>query len=273
MTMKTRLFRGFDRGGHGGRSASLLLAACLLTASPAVAAGPGNYAAARFDVNATVLGGGNLAVMETIAFDFQSGTFQKVWRDIPSSRTDGIEIVEARMDGEAFPRGEGPGHIAVSGGNRVRVEWQFPPTVPSRHTFELRYVARGVAYREGDRDVVRWRLLPTEHRYRIAESRSTIVAPVRAMAPPALEKHRVEHASTTVSEESIQILATAIDGNGWIIAEAHYPAGSIVTTLPDWQQRRTTAAALAPRWATAALVIFVVGILMLVAVLRRRPGQ
>lgn len=269
MIMKPTLAPRCDRAGHRPLRASLLLLACLIAPSPARAAGPGNYAASRFDVNATVQSGGSLAVTETIAFDFQSGTFQKVWRDIPSSRTDGIEIVEARMDGKAFPRGTGPGHIVISGGNRVRVEWQFAPTGPSTHTFELRYVARGVAYPEGDRDVVRWRLLPNEHRYSIAESHGTIVAPVRATAPPALEKHRVERASTTISEESIQILAAGIDGNGWIIAEVHYPLGSIVTAPPDWQQRQAAAAALAPRWATAAIVIFVVGVLI---VLGARQG-
>jgi hypothetical protein len=136
MTMNATLSRWRDRAGHRGSGASLLLLASLLVPSPADAAGPGNYAASRFDVNATVLGGGSLAVIETIAFEFQSGTFQKVWREIPSSRTDGIEIVEARMDGETFPPGTGPGHIAITGGNRVRIEWQFAPTGPSTHTFE-----------------------------------------------------------------------------------------------------------------------------------------
>ena len=237
-----------------------------------MADGPGNYAARRFDVNATVLTGGNLEVTETITFDFQSGTFQKVWREIPSSRTDGIDIVEARMDGEAFPRGTGPGQIEVSGGNRVRVEWKFPATGPSTHTFELRYVARGVAYREGDRDVVRWRLLPAEHRYRIAESRTTIVGPAGATAPPDLESRRVDQASASQSGNGSQIVAAGVSANGWIIAEVHYPPGSIVTTPPGWQQRRVTAAALAPRWATAAAVIFVLGILIPVFVRQSYPS-
>jgi Predicted membrane protein (DUF2207) len=276
MTMKATLSRWYDRAGHGRWQAALLLPVCLLAPSPAAAAaaaaGPGDYAATRFDVNATVLRGGSLAVTETIAFDFQSGTFQKVWREIPTSRTDGIEIVEARMDGETFPRGTGPGHIVISGGNRVRVEWQFAPAGPSTHLFELRYVARGVAYREDDRDVVRWRLLPAEHRYRIAESRGTIVAPVSAAAPPALESRRVDRASSAVSASAIQVLAGGVSANGWIVAEVHYPKGSIVTTLPDWQQRRVAAAAMAPRWGTAAVVIWVIGVVILVAVRQSYPS-
>jgi hypothetical protein len=272
MTMNATLARSGDKAGHGGWRAALLLLACLLVPWPAAADGPGAYAASRFDVNATVLGGGSLAVVETITFDFQSGTFKKVWREIPSSRTDGIEIVEARMDGELFPRGTGPGHIVVSGGNRVRVEWQFTPAGPSTHTFELRYVARGVAYAEGDRDVVRWHLLPNEHRYHIAESRGTIVAPVSATAPPSLEKHRVDRASTTVSAEAIQIVAAGVDANGWVIAEVHYPRGTIVTALPGWQTRHATAAALAPRWTTAAAVLLAAGILIVFGARRGYPS-
>jgi hypothetical protein len=268
MTMNATVAHSCDKAGHDGWRAALLLLGCLLIPGPAWAAGPGNYAASRFDVTATVQSGGGLAVTETIVFDFQSGIFQKVWRDIPSTRTDGLEIVEARMDGEAFPRGTGAGHIVISGNSKIRVEWHFAPTGPSTHTFELRYVARGVAYSDGNRDVVRWRLLPAEHRYRIADSRATIVAPVRAIAP-RLEKDGVKRATMTVSEESIQILADRIDGNGWIVAEVHYPQGSIVTTMPNWRQREIRATALAPRWATAAIAVFVAGVLI---VLGSRQG-
>jgi hypothetical protein len=265
MTMTATLSRWSDRAGHAiPRPSGLLLLVCLAASSPALAAGPGSYTASRFDVDAAVQSGGSLAVTETIAFEFQSGTFQKVWREIPASRTDGIDIVEARMDGRTFPRGTGPGHIVVSGTSRIRVEWQFAPAGPSAHTFELRYVARGVAYPDGNQDVVRWRLLPSEHRYRIAGSRGTIAAPVRAIAP-RLEKNRVERATTTISEESIQILADGIDQNGWIVAEVHYPQGSLVTTVPNWRQREITATAVAPRWATTAIAVFVAGVLIVLA--------
>lgn len=263
MTMLPTLAARCDRGGHGAWRAALGLVACLLAPSLASAAGPGAYTARRFDVNAKVLAGGNLDVTETITFDFQSGTFKKVWREIPAARTDGIEIIEAWMDGNPVTRGEGPGHVIVSGRNRVRVEWQFAPTGPSTHTFELRYIARGVAYRDGGRDVVRWRLLPAEHRYKIGASRSTIAGPVSPTDAPTVESRRVDGVSTSQSGNGIDVVATGIGANGWVIAEAHYPSGSLVTTRPGWQQRQLTAAALAPRWATAAAVLLVVGILIL----------
>jgi predicted membrane protein DUF2207 len=267
MTMDPTLSGRCDRAGRGWRRAVLLLVACLLTPSPAAAAGPGAYAAQRFDVNAKVLAGGNLDVTETITFEFQTGTFQRIWRDIPRSRTDGIEIIEAWMDGNPITRGEGPGHINVSDRNsRTRVEWQFAPIGTSTHTFELRYIARGVAYPQGGSDVVRWRLLPSEHGYKIGASHSTIVAPATPAGTPALESRRVEHVSTAQPGNRIEVLATGIDKNGWVIAEVYYPAGSVVTTLPDWQQRQVTAAALAPRWEMAAAALFIAPLLTLLII-------
>src|SRR4029079_2062870 len=157
-------------------------------APPAAAAQSGAYKAQRFDVAATPRHG-DLDVTETITFQFQSGTFRRVWRDIPARRTDGIEIVEARMDGQAMPRGEGEGHITVAGSSRVRVQWNFAPAGASVHTFVLHYLARGVVYREDGRDVLLGRPLRTEHRYAIDPSRIVFTADDGDALP--LETHRV----------------------------------------------------------------------------------
>ena len=126
-----------DRGDKLGHTQ--LLALCLLLAMvPGVSAASREYRAERFDVAVTVLPAGDLDVRETLTFDFQSGTFEKVWREIPGRRTDGIEIIDATMDDAPFSIGDGPGHIAVSGSRRTRVEWRFTPIGPSTHTFGLR---------------------------------------------------------------------------------------------------------------------------------------
>jgi hypothetical protein len=237
--------------------------AVLATAVPAAAEGPGKYAARRFDVAVTVLDNGSLDVTETVEFEFQTGTFKKVWRDIPAQRTDGIEIVQARMDGTPFARGEGTGQIAVSGRNRIRVEWKFPPTGPSVHTFELRYIARGAVYRDGDRDVVRWRLLPTEHKYAIADVRGTLTASVPPVEARPPESRRTGPVSQTLEGATVEITAADIRRNGWVLAELRYPAGQLTSSLPGWQQRHEYAVALGPRWTTAACVIFVACLFML----------
>ena len=64
-----------------------------------------SYSAERFDSRIRVVDGGALEVTETLTFRFESGTFSRVFRDIPRRRTDGIEILRASMDGRPFPFG------------------------------------------------------------------------------------------------------------------------------------------------------------------------
>lgn len=251
-----------DRSGHGGIAAIFLLL-IFGAALPTAAAAPGNYKAQRFDVTATPANGA-LDLKETIVFEFQSGTFRKVWRDVPSSRTDGIEILEARMDGAVLSRGEGPGHITVSGNARQKVEWNFAAVGPSVHTFELHYVARGVAYREGDTDVVRWRLLPSEHRYTIDASH--IVFSTAHAEPRAIESHRVGSVSQAVAAPGVVIDAANIGSNGWMVADLRYPPGELTSSAPGWLERAQRAEALAPRWAAVGAGFFVLGVLVLLGI-------
>ena len=254
---------------------ALLVPTVAAAPQPGASAGrPGDYTAARFDVAATVVPGGDLHVTETITFQFESGTFRRVWREIPTARTDGIEIERAAMDGQASSRGDGPGQVKISGRNRIRVEWQFDPVGPSTHTFELRYRARGVVFRDGADDVLKWRLLPSEHKYAIAESRSTIAAPVAAVGPPVTTSNRVGDVSTPDGNGGGEILARAIRTDGWVIAELHYPAGALISTQPDWQQRHEYAGGLAPRWGAAAAGLLGAALVLLVSVRSGypRPG-
>ena len=260
MTMQKMLDAWCDRAGH---RAIVFAIACLAAALPAAAEGPGKYAARRFDVAVTVLDNGSLDITETIEFEFQTGTFKKVWRDLPAQRTDGIEIVQARMDGAPLARGNGNGEVAVTGRNRVRVEWKFQPTGPSVHTFELRYIARGAVYREGDRDVVRWRLLPAEHKYAIASFRGTFTARVAPREARNPESRRTGSVSQSREGRTVEITAADVRTNGWVIADLRYPAGQLTSSLPAWQQRHQYAAALGPRWTTAACLVFVACLFML----------
>lgn len=270
--MRTTITTGRDRAGHRAPAATAALVVLALLGLPVAAAAQraGDYAASRFDVAIRVVGG-DLHVTENITFDFQSGTFKRVWREIPTARTDGVEIAQALMDGRPMPAGEGPGHIKVSGRNRVKVEWQFDPVGASTHTFELQYRARGVVFREADRDVVRWRVLPSDHKYRIAASRTTISASASPVDSPALETRRVGTVTRSDTDGSVGIVASDIQNNGWIIAELRYPAGTLISSVPAWQERHDHATALAPRWITAATTLFVAGLVLLAALRQRYP--
>src|SRR4029450_2988426 len=169
-------------------------------------------------------------------FEFQSGTFKKAWREIPVSRTDGVTIVGATMDGAVITQGDGPGHISVTSKNRKqRVEWHFAEVGPSVHRFQLHYVARGAVYREGGDDVIRWRALPQEHAYRIDASRIHLELPGANIRTP--ETRRVGSLMVNNSSEGVTVEAEDIQSNGWIIAELRYDAGQLIDAEPQWQQR------------------------------------
>ena len=265
ITMWLTILRGRDRTGHGARIAALALLAWLLPLQ-AVAQRAGDYKAQRFDVVITPHGA-DLDVVETIVFEFQSGIFRRVWRDIPSSRTDGVEILEARMDGAPLPRGEGEGQVEVSGRNRVKVQWNFAPTGPSVHTFELRYRVRGVIYRADGADVLRFRVLPNEHRYAIDASRILFAA--TGAEPRPLEARRIGSSSISATADGVVIEASNIARNGTAVAELRYPAGTMISAPPAWQQRDADARASAPKWLLGAAAVFALGVIV---VLGARQG-
>jgi hypothetical protein len=226
----------------------------------------GNYTARRFDVYATVQNGGALDVRETVEFEFQTGTMSKVWREIPVSRTDGIDIIDASMDGRAV-------EPDIRRGTRLRVEWQFPPTGPSTHTFVLHYIVHGMIYREGDRDVLRWRALPIEHAYAIDATRITVHASEPDADPPKAEAHRAALSyARAIPAGGVDIAAGPIRPNGWILADVRFGGGRIATAPPQWQQRQESTAALAPRWAMAGGAVFVLGLVILVIVRQAYPA-
>jgi len=253
------LSRTGDRLGHVLRVLSVLAA----LAVPA-AAQTGGYKAQRFDVTITPQGG-DIVVTEAITFEFESGTFKRVWREIPASRTDGIEIVEARMDDVVFSPGDGAGHTEVSGRNRVRVQWNFTPIAsPSAHFFDLKYIVRGVIFRENESDVLRWRALPTEHRYAIDASHISIATSGGFLGRP--ESHRVGNLSISTLPPGLMIDAANIRSNGWILADVRYPRGTMISALPKWQQQREYANSLAPRWLATAAAVLALGLLIVLGV-------
>jgi hypothetical protein len=252
-----------DRQGH---IVFVLLA--LLGARPASAA-PGEYKAIHFDV-AAAAAHGDLDVTERITFQFQTGTYTFVWRDIPAARTDGIEVLAAAMDDVALTRGAGPGHYSVSGRTRVRVEWRFAETGPSTHRFELHYLARGVVYRDGGSDVVRWRALPAEHRYRIDASRIRFEPGAAQLLP--LDARRVDSATTHQAADGVTVDAFGIAPNGSVTAELRYPEGGLIDTDPAWRSREAAARRLAPRWAIGGAAVFAAALLIVLVAWRVYPA-
>ena len=261
---------GRDRAGHRSTVLAVSLSsrvgrtvvACLALALLALAPGR-SYKAQRFDADIQVLPGGDLRVQETVVFDFD-GTFGRVWRDFRTAKTDGIEILEATIDGRPAPRGGGAEAVTISGTTRMRVEWRIATTGSSTHTFGLTYVAHGVARTLNGRDLVEWQALPTEHRYAIDSSRVTIHAREAPADAPSLESRGVDRANVVIDNGVITAVANGIRPNGWIAVGLSFPAGHIASVQPRWEQRRIAANEMGPRWIMYAALVFAGGLVLLV---------
>jgi len=242
-----------------------LITSLLLVLTVAAPVAAKSYSAERFDSRIRVLPGGAIEVVETVVFRFEEGTFEHVFREISTRRTDGIEIVSAAMDGRTLAFGEETGQVEVSGGSPVKVRWRFAPQSDSTHTFVLTYLARGVVRRERGADLLEWVALPTQHAYRIDSCEVVLETPAPLSASPVLESRRVADAGVEPSGQRVQILARDIGKNGWVKARLEFAEGSVIASAPRWQQRELTANAFAPRWAAASAIVFAMGLVLLFA--------
>src|SRR5687767_3827487 len=214
-----------------------LLAGLLLVVAAAPAAAK-DYRAERFNARVVAIENGAIHVTETIVFRFEDGTFTKVFRKVPTRRTDGIELVSGSMDGTAFPVGKGPGHINMRRQEGLHVEWRFPPVTRSTHTFEVTYIVRGVAVPSSAGDVLAWRALPDNHDYRIDSATIDFVLPVRA-GTPVVRTRRVGSWTPDHRGTDVTITGRDIGRNGWIEVAFTLPRGTLDNAAPNWQQRQS----------------------------------
>ena len=151
----------------------------------------------------------------------------------------------------------------------MRVEWRFAPLADSTHTFVLTYVVNGVVQRQNGRDVLDWIALPAEHDYRIDQSEVVLELPAAPVNRPLINTKRVAEMTLEPGSQRVQILASGIGKNGWLSARLEFDEGAIIAAAPAWQQRHIAAQALAPRWMTAAGLVFAVGLVFLFALRQR----
>lgn len=138
-----------------------------------------SYSADRFDVDIVVQDDGSLLVTETVVFRFVGEPFTFVFREVPTDRTDGVEILEASVDGRTYPQGTNAGQVRLSGDN-IRVTWHMEPTANTARTFVLRYQMFGVVQQTEDADLLRYQPLPDEFEYTIDSNTVTLRYPASA---------------------------------------------------------------------------------------------
>ena len=238
-------------------------AACLLLLWCGAAAEAKSLRAERFDTRIRVLRGGNLEVSETVVLRFLSGSFDNVSREIPTARTDGVNVVEATIDGRPVPFGDRRGAAEVSRGSRVRVRWRFDPVSGSSHTFGLRYVVSGAVRQAEGADLLVWRLPAQPQAWRVDTATVDFDLPQDVNAAVALRQRRAGIVTTRGERGHVQVSGDAIRANGWIEAALRMPEGAVIAAAPAWQERRRRADALAPRWAVAAVIVIAAGAIVM----------
>jgi hypothetical protein len=236
----------------------------LLVVFAATPAAAKDYRAERFTARIVAIENGGIRVTETIVFRFEDGTFTKVFRKVPTRRTDGIEFVSASMDGHAFPLGKGPGYVNMRRQEGLHFEWRFAQIGPSTHTFEVTYIVRGVVVTSGAGDVLAWKALPDSHEYRIDEATIDFVLPARA-GTPVVRTRRVGSWTPDNRGSEFTITGRDIERNGWIEVTTTLPQGTLVTSPPQWQQKQMRYRAYRNRMLIIAGGVLLAGLIVLVA--------
>jgi len=232
--------------------------------------------AQRFDVAVTAQADGSLLVTETVVFAYTGGPFTFVTREIPTDRTDGITIIEARMDGVVLPPGDQPGQMEAGGSDPVEVRWHFAPTSDAVHTFTLTYRALGVVQTSAEADLLRWQALPDAHDYAIDSSTITLSYPAAAqpLGPATVEKSA---AAVSTGDAQTTVTAQNLGPDDTLIVALRFAPGSLTTQTPAWQARADQRAALTRQYAlplvALALLLGLGGSLLAVALWWRvRPA-
>ncbi len=250
----------------------LLLLLPLLMLLPASAFGAKQYEAERFDVQLRLQDDGTAIVTETVVFRFEGGTFTRVTREVPLRRTDGIEVVEARLDDEIVGRGRGAGptRLEVSRhDNDLRIIWRFPLT-EGTHRFTLTYLVRGLVERTPGEDALAWTVLPRDHEYRILSSRITFEWPASAR----LRQLEAGGRSVAAGEGGAAFDLPGLAPEESVTLRAAFAPGTAAAEPPRWQQRAERHRRAASMWIAVAAGVFVgfAGLLWLLWVRSPRPG-
>jgi hypothetical protein len=147
----------------------------------------------------------------------------------------------------------------------MRVVWQFRPVERVTRTFVLNYRVRGVVRQEGDADVLVWRTTPNEHAYRIESSTARFELPVQPQRPPGVTTRKTGSPRVSSDGNVVEIVTERIGTDGWVDAGFRFPARSVAGMPPRWQQRAADIDASAPKWIAAAMLVFVAGVILLIA--------
>lgn len=244
-----------------GARCSVLGAACLVLGAVGWSTGVGvraakQYVAERFDVTAVVQPDGSLEVTERIAFRFSGGEFTEVSRELPARETDGVDVIEASIDGQVPQRGGSEGQVEVSPrSSRTRVIFRFAPARDTVRVFSLRYRYAGVVrYGEGE-DWFQWRPYPARFDYRIDAGDVRVTWPVAARARRLPDIEGAAATTTPLDHGFALTVANYRERDEDVRVTMRFEPGAFQGAEPQWQRDARRADRLAPAFIAAGLMI------------------
>jgi hypothetical protein len=229
---------------------ALFRIALVAAASAAACATPRSAAVLveRQLVSLDLLVDGSVEVREELLVRFVGAPVSTFERRIPGDRLDGFIDV----------RGTGDPAIDRDGGLRAR--WTFPPTADSTRTFVLEYRAVGATSLYGANALLYWPVVPLRPAYPVASSEVRLTVPRAAvfMTPPAIDA-----TAAWVLLPGDAAFAASRDGlppDEHAALIARLAADTLALAKPDWQYDAELAQQLTPAFASAGIVIVVVGV-------------
>ncbi len=205
-----------------------VFAAILLCSSAASAK---FYEATHYDVKLSLDPQGVLNVTETADFRFVAGPFTFVFRDLATTETDGIDNVEASLDGRPCSIGTGPGQVEIEGKSPVKVRWHFQEIMSGNHTFTVRYRVLGALRPHGSGQMLSWRLLPNTKGYHIFSSEVVLEYPT-SVSPQSIVLRSHAPDFQIGAGRATAILVNPETGSA--VVDAKFPAGSFSAGTPKW---------------------------------------
>ncbi|MCS7220151.1 MAG: DUF2207 domain-containing protein [Anaerolineae bacterium] len=160
-------------------AAGLLIALLLMTAGLAQAQGKTLYWD-RWDVDITIRPDGTFRVVEQQTIEFTSGTFQFGTRGIETSRLDRISEVEVSEGDRSFRESDSQEpwtFTTYMDGSEFKIQWFFPPTSDSRHTYTITYTVSGGLRYYPDGDQLWWKAVVSKRSFPVYASQVTVRVP------------------------------------------------------------------------------------------------
>ena len=253
------------------RKGSFILVLVLITvftlANPDSALAGKSYHAENFDVNLDILKDGSMWVTETIVFRFDGGPFTYVFRDLSTTRTDGIVEISASLDGQPLQVGNSNGLFEVTPGNPIKVKWNFSPITDTSRIYTLKYHVLGVI-RKLDADTLVWRAIPESHAYSIDDSSISLHYPVESVLLNQPTTGKIT-SNITLGDHTVNLHVAGISDDTPVDVTARFQSGSVTNAVPGWQagdaQRGRLVSQAIPFTAASGLLVLLGGVAILVA--------